>query len=108
MKTNTRAERKRRSEKLRKYAHPGSLTAKVERVLDLPHGALNNAVHIELTGNYHAVIDGKCEILAYDDDMIKLGTGSGTVRFTGQNLMMSCLTVETAVVEGHLLSIEFL
>jgi sporulation protein YqfC len=84
------------------------LSEQVERTLELPVGSLSGAVRMELSGNRRAVIDGGVGIVEYNDDVIRLNTGSGIVRFTGRGLSMSCLTEESAVVEGHILSLEFL
>ena len=105
---NSRTAKKRRATKRAKLVKPSNLTSKVERVLELPPGALSGAAHIEFTGNYRAILDGNCGILEYDGDVIRLSTGSGVIRFTGSDLVMTALTDENAVVEGKILSVEFL
>lgn len=87
---------------------PQSLPARVERALELPVGALTGAAHIELVGNRRAVVEGCRGILEYTDDTVRLQTGSGAVRFTGRALSMSSLTEDSAVVEGFILSLEYL
>lgn len=88
--------------------HPHEIQEKVERALELPVGSLSGAARIELTGNRRAVIDGCHGIVEYNDGLIRLSTSSGILRFTGRNLSISCLTEENAVVEGVILSVEFL
>lgn len=87
---------------------PQGIPEKFERVLELPVGALSGAVRMELSGNRRAVVDGCHGIIEYNDELIRLSTSSGIVRFTGRNLSISCLTDDNAVVEGVILSIEFL
>lgn len=81
---------------------------RVEQVLELPVGSLSGAARIELSGNRRAVVEGCRGIVEYSDGLIRLNTSSGIVRFTGNNLSMSCLTEENAVVEGVILAVEFL
>ena len=42
------------------------------------------------------------------DELIRLNTESGIVRFMGRGLSMSCMTEDSAVIEGLLLSVEYL
>ena len=61
-----------------------------------------------MAGNRRAVVDGCHGIIEYGDDLIRLNTGSGILRFTGRNLSINCLTEDSAVVDGIILSLEFL
>lgn len=47
-------------------------------------------------------------ILEYEEGVIRLNTTSGIVRFMGRDLTMNCLTEDSAVVSGTILSVEFL
>ena len=47
-------------------------------------------------------------ILEYEEGVIRLNTTSGIVRFMGRDLTMNCLTEDSAVVTGFILSVEFL
>ncbi len=105
MRTNAAKRRKsRQSTPVRSQRIP----ERVERALELPIGTLTQAARVELSGNRRAVIEGCLGIVEYADDTIRLNTGSGQMRFTGRSLSLSCLTQDSAVIEGHLLSIEFL
>ena len=84
------------------------LPARMERALELPVGSLTGGARIELAGNRRAVVDSCHGIIEYCSDSIRLNTGSGILRFTGRNLSLCCLTQDSAVVEGCILSIEFL
>lgn len=84
------------------------ITRRVESVLELPSGTLSGTARIELSGNTRAVVEGCKGILEYEDDVIRLNTASGIVRFMGQNLGMNCLSEDSAVVEGKILSVEFM
>ena len=80
----------------------------MESVLELPAGTLSGTARIELSGNTRAVVEGCKGILEYEDDVIRLNTASGIIRFMGQNLGMNCLNEDSAVVEGKILSVEFM
>lgn len=84
------------------------LARRVEQVLDLPGGALSSAARIELSGNRRAVVEGCRGILEYEEGVIRLNTGSGILRFIGRELGLSCMTEESAVVTGVILSVEFM
>lgn len=84
------------------------LPERMERALELPVGSLSGAARMELFGNRRAVVEGCRGIIEYSEEVIRLNTGSGIIRFTGRSLSMSCLTEDTAVVEGQITTIEFL
>lgn len=80
----------------------------MERALELPVGSLSGCANIEMLGNRRVVIDGCQGIIEYGDDIVRLSTTSGVLRFTGRSLSLNCLTQDSAVIEGFILSIEFL
>ena len=84
------------------------VSRRVEEALELPTGSLSGMARVELTGNRRAVVEGCRGILEYEDDTIRLNTTSGIVRFICRDLGMSCLTEDSAVVTGCILSVEFL
>ena len=54
------------------------------------------------------MVEGCRGILEYEEGVIRLNTTSGIVRFMGRDLTMNCLTEDSAVVTGFILSVEFL
>ncbi len=85
-----------------------AISAKMEKVLDMPVGVLSEAARIELSGNRQILVEGCQGIVKYDEDQIQLRTVSGTIRFTGRELCMTSLNPACAVITGRLLSLEFL
>ena len=85
-----------------------NLPSRVEKALDLPVGSLSNAARIELSGNRRAVIDGCRGIIEYGEETVRLNTEDGILRFMGRGLRMRCMTDDTAVIEGIILSLEYL
>jgi sporulation protein YqfC len=92
----------------RKMSTKNGLTEKVERVLELPIGSLSSAARVEFLGNKRAIIDGCHGIVEYSDDLIRMQSGSGMIRFTGTMLSISCMTEDSAIIEGNILTMEFL
>ncbi len=85
-----------------------NIPSRVEKALELPVGSLSSAARIELSGNRRAVVEGCRGIVEYGDETIRLNTESGIVRFLGRSLSMSCMTEDSAVIEGVILSVEYL
>lgn len=81
---------------------------KLTGMMGIPPTALPGVPQIELGGNREAVIDGCQGILEYSEDMIKLAAGKLTLRFTGRGLQIKVLTHDSAVIEGYIMSIEFI
>ena len=74
----------------------------------LSHAGLDMPTHMEINGNTEAVVDGCSGVLEYDTDVVRIRTGKLTVRFTGRELSIKCLTADSLVVTGFLTGIEFL
>ncbi|MGN0172820.1 MAG: YabP/YqfC family sporulation protein [Acutalibacteraceae bacterium] len=81
--------------------------SKINKCLDLPEGLLSGGTHIELQSNQKALIDGKCTVLQYSDEEIKMNTGSGIVSFKGKNLSIDMLNKESACISGIIKNLEF-
>ncbi len=85
-----------------------TVSEKVEKVLDMPVGALSKMARMEMSGNRQVLIEGCRGIVKYDEDQIEVRTADGTVRFTGRELCMKSLNPACAVITGRLVSVEFL
>ncbi len=81
---------------------------KLVSAFDLPKTVLPGMANIELTGNREAIVDGCDGIVQYDDEVIKLSTGKLVVCFYGNRLTIRTLTTDQAVIEGEIISIQFL
>ena len=92
----------------RRVRQASPVARRVEQVLELPGGTLSDAARMELSGNRRAVVESCKGILEYEEGVIRLNTGSGVLRFMGRELGLSCLTEDSAVVTGFILSVEFL
>lgn len=89
----------------------GKKTMRMEKVIsafELPKTVIPGMSNIELTGNREAVVDGCSGIVQYDDDVIKLSVGKLVVCFYGNRLTIRTLTADQTVIEGEIVSVEFL
>jgi sporulation protein YqfC len=78
------------------------------RMLEMPENAMPGGVmHIEFTSNREAVIDGCQGIVEYEPHRVRLLAGQVEVTFVGRQLQLKCLTLDSAVVQGHITSVEF-
>lgn len=84
------------------------LTQKAEQFLDMPDGSLTGEARLEIDGRRRLTVEGACDILEYEDSMVRLHTLSGEVRVTGDRLMLDCLHQTGVCLSGRLLSVEFL
>lgn len=80
----------------------------IMKSLQLPIGALNSCPHFEMNGNKEIVIEGSKGILQYDESVIKINMGNMITSFYGRNLTIKCFTTESLVIEGFIVSIEFM
>ena len=53
------------------------------------------------------MVDGCKSVMEYDDTVIKLNLGKNSVKFTGCELTIKSLSLEQAMIEGTILSMEF-
>ncbi len=75
--------------------------------LELTEDICRNCGYIEIVSNCCALVDGCRGILEYDDSLIKLNLGKNAVAFRGNSLTIKSLSMEQAMVEGFIVSVEF-
>ena len=84
------------------------MASKVAKVIGVPEDAFTAQPQIELSGNREAVVEGCQGILEYDECVIRLNLGKMMLRFCGRNLQLRCMAAQSVVVEGYIMSMEFL
>jgi len=75
--------------------------------LEMPKTSLPGTVHIELSGNREAIVDGCRGVVEYSENVIRLNTGKLIVRFTGSGLMIKTLQLNQAIICGNILSLDY-
>ena len=62
---------------------------------------------IEVRGNKEIKIEGCKRILDFSQEAIKILTKRMSIKFSGRNLTIKCLTLDSLLITGFINSIEF-
>ena len=89
----------------RQYNTP--LALRICERLELPEDVFRNCSHIEVVSNCCAMVEGCKSVTEYNDTVIKLNLGKNSVKFTGCDLTIKSLSLEQAMIEGKIISLEF-
>ena len=65
-------------------------------------------VKLELYSNTRAVVEGCTGILSYNDEAVKIKASKMNLCFTGRSLRISCLDKESLIVEGFIMSVQYI
>lgn len=84
-----------------------TLGERLSGVLELPVSVLEGLPEISLLGNREATVEHCQGVLQYNDRVVRLNTGKLTVKFTGSELRLNCMTGDSVVVSGRFASVEF-
>lgn len=76
--------------------------------INLPIEAMPDFSHFEMNSNKEVIIEGSKGILQYDENVIKINMGKMVTMFCGRNLSLKCLDVDSLVISGFIISIEFI
>ena len=95
--------RKREGDSFKKATAKSTLA----KLFELPESSFPGSLHIELSENHEAVIEGCRGVLEYGERLIRISTGNLIVTFRGENLSMGGMDHCNAVVSGNIFSIEF-
>ena len=66
------------------------------------------ALRVELLDNNKAIIEGSKSILEYNDSCIRLSSGKLIIKFDGIMLSMKAMSSSSSIIEGKILSIEYI
>lgn len=80
----------------------------VMKSLQLPVGALPDCTHFEMNGNREVIIEGSKGILQYDESVVKVNMGCMITSFYGRKLSIKCFDTDSLIIEGFIVSIEFM
>ena len=81
---------------------------KLVSAFDLPKTVIPGMANIELSGNREAIVDGCSGIVHRAGAQQLVIPGKLVVCFYGNRLTIRTLTADQAVIEGEIISIEFL
>jgi len=93
-----------------KHEEKGNLRGfnKLASILQLPTSVIAGVTHMEIDGNHEAVLEGCGGIIEYTDEIVRVKTGKTITKFSGRNLTIKCIQVDSLVVQGFITEIEFL
>ncbi len=79
---------------------------KRRRLYELP--PVNSLPCIEFSGNREVVIEGSRGVMEYSTDCIRINTGGMVLAIGGRGLNLRCISDSALIIEGFILSVEFI
>ena len=77
------------------------------KALDLPPGMLLGEANIQLFSNREAVIEGCRAVLDYDENLVRINTGSGIISFMGRGLEIVSFENLQVIIRGYILAVNY-
>jgi sporulation protein YqfC len=84
------------------------LKQRITEVLELPKEIVLNVPKLTMVGNSDIIIENYRGVMEYDGTRIRISTGIGVIRLTGERLVIKEITSEEILVCGEIASLEFL
>ncbi len=81
--------------------------AKIANVLQLPAAVVAGVAHMQVNGNHEAVLEGCGGIVEYTDETVRVKTGKCITKFSGKNLEIKCIQIDSLMIQGFITAIEF-
>jgi sporulation protein YqfC len=82
---------------------------KILDILQIPDNIFSDISPIDFSGNKEVVIEDCKGIIEYDNKIIMLHIGCNTIaKFSGVDLNIKSLTDKNLIIEGSIISLEFL
>lgn len=80
---------------------------KIEKALEITEGVIDDIPQVTCYGKNKVVVSNYTGILEYEDYVVRLNSGDGTIYIYGSNLQINELTVDDIMVCGRIHSVEF-
>lgn len=80
---------------------------KIASILQLPTAVIAGVTHMEINGNHEVILEGCGGIIEYTDEVVRVKTGKTITKFSGRDLVIKCIQVDSLVVQGFISAIEF-
>ncbi len=65
-------------------------------------------VRMNICGNSEVIFEGCKGVVEYSEESIKINTGKYITAFKGRGLHIRCMTEYSLIIEGFILSIEYI
>lgn len=85
----------------------GGEGAALARFFSLPAAAMPGMLNVQIGGREELLLEGCCGILLYEPGQVLLAARHCRVRVTGRALQLSCLTMDSALVQGQIDAVAF-
>lgn len=85
-----------------------NLKEKLTEMLELPKEIVLNVPKLTMIGNKDIVIENYKGIVEYDESRVRINTGIGVIKITGDRMAIREITSEDIMVIGNIVSLEFL
>jgi sporulation protein YqfC len=95
-----------RPEKNKKPETESSLREKITEILELPKEIVLNVPKITIVGTGDMIVENYKGIMEYETDRVRINTGAGIIRITGNRLIIREITSEDILISGAILSIS--
>jgi sporulation protein YqfC len=100
--------KRRKSRRKKQEAPKVKLKERVTELLELPKEVVLNVPKLSMIGNSNLIIENYKGIIEYEDHRVRVNTGKGIIKITGERLMIKEITSEDIMVDGEIQSLEFL
>jgi sporulation protein YqfC len=100
--------RKNHTKKSKGEENKKKLKEKVAEILELPKEVVLDLPKITMFGDRNMLVENYKGIIEYDDNKIRVNTGRGIIKVTGEKLMIREITSEDLMIDGDIVSLEFL
>ncbi|HOQ37145.1 MAG TPA: sporulation protein YqfC [Acetivibrio sp.] len=100
--------RRSRTQKSKGEENKRKLKEKVAELLELPKEVVMDLPKITMFGDRNLLVENYKGIIEYDDNKIRINTGKGIIKVTGEKLVIKEITQEDLMIDGDIDTLEFL
>ena len=76
--------------------------------MELPKEVVMDLPKITMFGDRNLLVENYKGIIEYDDNKIRINTGKGIIKVTGEKLVIMEITQEDLMIDGDIDTLEFL
>lgn len=105
--TNNYAVPEKRKAKNKAHTDKKSIKEKFAEMLELPKELVLDRPKLTMIGQYDLMIENYKSVLEYDNDRIRVRTGSSVILITGTDLIIREITSEDIIISGTIHTLEF-
>ena len=99
---------KKKSNRNKRDEPKAGLKEKMTEMLELPKEIVLDVPKLTMVGTANLVIENYKGIIEYDNNRIRLNTNNGILKITGERLVIKEITSEDIMVDGVILSLEYI